>query len=143
MRIDHKNKKIIDKKINIHDSIFEGFSYDEGEKILLLKLKNYCLNKIFKLQFCNILVMNCEMCQFWGQSPNILNWEVSDEEKLIKDIMKKQNNNKELYRYSIVNTEEAYIETIITLTSGDTISTVCEYIEFQEEILDEYKDKWI
>lgn len=53
--------------------------------------------------------------------------------------MKKQNNNKKLYKYSLVDEEMFYIETIITLTSGDTINIVCEYVEFQEEILDKCK----
>ena len=74
--------------------------------------------------------MNCEMCQFWGESPNVLDWEVSDNERLIKEIIKKQNNNKKLYKDSLVDEEMFYIETIITLTSGDTINIVCEYVEF-------------
>lgn len=139
MKIDYTNKNVIKDEINIHDSIFEGFLYKENERMLLLKLNNYCLNRIFTLQFCNILILNCEMCQFWGESPNVLDWEVSENEHLIKEIMKKQNNNKKLYKYSLVDEEMFYIETIITLTSGDTINIVCEYVEFQEEILDKCK----
>lgn len=32
MRIDYKNKKIIDEEIYIHDSTFYGFLYDNDEK---------------------------------------------------------------------------------------------------------------
>lgn len=46
---------------------------------------------------------------------------------------KKQNDNKELYSGSLVDTEKSYVETMIILSSGDTIKIVCEYIEFQEE----------
>lgn len=132
MKITYFNKNIIDNKINIHDSIFRGFNYDDENKTLLLKMNNYCVNKVFTILFYNVLILNCEMCQFWGKSPNVLEWRVSKEETFIKKIIQKQNSNKELSKYSLVDQRKNYIETIITLTSGDTINIVCEYIEFEE-----------
>lgn len=133
MRIDYTNKEIIDNEIYVHDSIFEGFLYKSTEKQLLVEFKNDYLEKTFNIQFYNVLILNCEMCEFWGKSPHILNWETSDDENLIKEMKKKQNDNKELYSGSLVDTEKSYVETMIILSSGDTIKIVCEYIEFQEE----------
>lgn len=135
MKIDYKNKNVINDEIYIHDSIFEGFSYKEEEKKIVIELENYCLKKSFKLQFCNALIFNCEMCEFWGKSPNILDWEVSKDEPLIQKMKKKQKDNNELYWTSLVDLEKSYVESRITLTSGDTIEIVCEYIEFEEENL--------
>ena len=133
MKIEYTNRNLIDNELNIHDAIFKGFIYDDMEKILLLELENYYLNKKYKLQFYNVLILNCEMCQFWGKSPNILDWEVCDKNSLIQNMIKKQNENKESYKCSLVDIKKSYLETIITLSSGDTITIVCEYIQFQED----------
>ena len=124
MRIDYKNKKIIDEEIYIHDSIFYGFLYDNDEKTLLLKLKNYCLHKTFKLKFVNVLALNCEMCQFWSYTNGILNWETVDEEQLKNKILEEE---KEKFLEF-----KNYIETKFILETGDIISIVCEYVEFFE-----------
>lgn len=124
MRIDSKNKKIIDKEIYVHDSTFYGFLYDNDEKTLLLKLKNYYLQKTFKLKFVNILALNCEMCQFWSYTNGILGWETVDEEQLKKQILEEQKEN--------ILELENYIETKFILETGDIITIVCEYVEFFE-----------
>ena len=124
MRIDSKNKKIIDKEIYVHDSTFYGFLYDNDEKTLLLKLKNYYLQKTFKLKFVNILALNCEMCQFWSYTNGILGWETVDEEQLKKQILEEQEGN--------ISELENYIETKFILETGDIITIVCEYVEFFE-----------
>lgn len=134
MRIDYKNKDQINQ-IYVHDSIFEGFIYREEDKNLYINLKNYCINKIFKLLFCNVLIINCELCQFWGESPNILDWEVSENGSIIQNIKKKQKENNKLYSNSLVDLEKSYMEVKITFTSGDIIEIVCEYIEFEEDDL--------
>lgn len=134
MIIDYKNENLIEEK-NIHDSIFEGFMYNEETKVLLIELKNFVQHKQFKLEFVNVLVLNCELCQFWGKGPNILDWEIANPKYLTQNIIDKQSDDKMLYNNSLVDVEKNYIETIITLTSGDTIAIVCEYIEFIETIL--------
>ena len=62
MRIDSKNKKIIDKEIYVHDSTFYGFLYDNDEKTLLLKLKNYYLitipSNLDKSKACSVLTIS-------------------------------------------------------------------------------------
>lgn len=65
MRIDYTNKEIIDNEIYVHDSIFEGFLYKSTEKQLLVEFKNDYLEKTFNIQFYNVLILNCEMCEFW------------------------------------------------------------------------------
>ena len=131
MTIDYTNRHLINDKINIHDSIFEGFIYREKEKLLLIELKNYSLNTTYNLNFYNVIAVNCEMCQFWGKSPNILDWQVCDNENLMQAIVNKQNSNKDLYKNSLINTKKSYLETVITLTSGDTINIVCEHIDIK------------
>ena len=50
MRIDSKNKKIIDKEIYVHDSTFYGFLYDNDEKTLSSDIGFDNLNNIVQNQ---------------------------------------------------------------------------------------------
>lgn len=130
MKIDTLNKN--EELPNIHDSAFYGFSYRENDKTLLVELSNHYMNKFFKIQFHNVLVLNCEMCQFWGKSPYVFDWNIDENEILIKNIMEKQKNNESKFWCSILRTPKEYIQINITFTSGDTIDIVCEFIEFEE-----------
>jgi len=132
MKINYENKYIIND-IYVHDSIFEGFTYKEDEKEVLIEMRNYFLKKTFKIKFCNTIVLNCEMCQFWGRSDNILNWEIDNVQSFLKDVIKKQKENEKLYEFSLLSKGKKYIESRFIQSSGDVITIVCEYIEFQEE----------
>ena len=134
MRIDYSNKNKVDD-IYTHDSIFEGFYYNYEEKKIIMELENYYTKKKLKFQFCNALIFNCEMCEFWGKSFRVANWENVNDEQLIQKMKKKQKDNNDLYWTSLVDLNKEYLETKFILCSGDIIEIVCEYVEFEEENL--------
>ena len=68
MRIDYNNKNILQKEeIYIHDSTFEGFTYQEEEQKVSFRLKNGFLNKFFKIDFFNTIGINCQFLQVLGR----------------------------------------------------------------------------
>lgn len=75
------------------------------------------------------------MCEFWGKSFRVANWENVNDEQLIQKMKKKQKDNNELYWTSLVDLNKEYLETKFILCSGDVIEIVCEYVEFEEENL--------
>ena len=128
MKIDYTNKDIINE-ININNLIFQGFIYEEIEKLLTIKLNNFGLSKMLKIEFFNVLILNCNMCQPCKIDDEIIKFKISDREKLIKDIRKKLIENS--YSSSAFDLEKNYIELEIILKNGNKITIVCEYIEIK------------
>ena len=128
MKIDYSNKDIINK-ININNLIFQGFIYEEMEKLISIKLNNFDLSKILKIEFFNTLILNCNMCKPCKIDDEIIKFKISDRENLIKDIRKKLIENS--YSSSAFDLEKNYIELEVILKSGNKISIVCEYIEIK------------
>lgn len=136
MKIDELNKN--NELPDIHNSDFYGFSYRENDKILFIELLNFSLNKSFKIQFQNVLVLNCEMCQFLGRNISINDWKLSQEDTLIKNITEKQKSNEKKYNSSLLSVQKKYIEITINLKSGDNIEIVCESIDFEEREINSF-----
>jgi len=137
MIINYSNKEKLFEKLNIHDAVFEGFSYSEKEKKLVLEMKNYCWGNEVRIEFCNVLVLNCEMCKYWGMiDSRMFGIELCEEEKLISNIQK-ENKDNDNYNSPYLKEENKYIEVKMVQVTGDIINIVCEYIDFQEKELNE------
>lgn len=128
MKIDYTNKDIINE-ININNLIFQGFIYEEIERLLTIKLNDFGLSETLKIEFFNVLILNCNMYQPCKVDDEIIEFKISDSENLIKDIRKKLIENS--YKSSVLDLEKNYIELEITLKSENKISIVCEYIEIK------------
>ncbi len=130
MRIDYSNKGIIDSKdIYVHDAVFTGFNYDYENNIIEFEAIEYYYKKHFKFKFCNVLGFEMLSCDFWGRSPHINVWYTSDTNDLstkMKDIQREKK-----WELRLKDTNK-WVESIISFISGDTLTIVCEYIEFEE-----------
>lgn len=131
MRIDVINGEVINKKeVSIHDFIFNGLNYNYKENTVCIYLLNAETNKKnITITYLNVIAFTMIACDFWGSSPHILDWEfVKGEEQLLtNNIIETKESHK--YTYSKIDNAKRYMETIITFSSGDTLTIVCEYIE--------------
>ena len=131
MRLTVENCSLINSKsICIHDYIVIGLVYKYSDDKIKLYLKEPISNVNYEIEFDNVLGFKAITCDFWGSSPHVLDWEVQpkEEHEIVKEICEKQLQ----YRYteSKWNPNKEYIESVITLSSGDIFSFVCEQILF-------------
>ena len=134
MRIDYSNKGIIDSKdIYVHDAVFTGFNYDYEKNIIEFEAIEYYYKKHFKFKFCNVLGFEMLSCDFWGRSLRILDWQSANftKSEIVPKFLKLNNDDKNIYNCSRLK-DNKYFETLFTFISGDTLTIVCEYIEFEE-----------
>ena len=136
MKIDYKNKEIIrSRDVYVHDSTFEGFTYHEEQQKLSFRMKNWFLNKYFKIDFYNTINIDCKLCKFWGGGDSVADFNLCDEGELTEELKKIQTT--EGYIHSLLDDETNYIESYFIMNSGDEIRIACEYIIFEEEPLKE------
>lgn len=131
MIINVLNGEIINsKEVNIHDNILEGFCFNRIEKKLHLSIlkEEKHNNKRFSIDFLHVIGFEMTSCDFWGASPYILDFEYVEynDNTLISKLFDKKDNND--YPFCPLNDREEYIETIITLTSGDQLIIACKSI---------------
>lgn len=133
MKIDIYNANIINTKhVNIHDFIFEKLEFIYSEKNIYITLSTFDSEKQSTIiVFCNVVGINMVSCDFWGRSLHVLDWEFVDGNK--KWLTNNLYETKECHKYvnSTLDKPENYIETIMTLSSGDVLTIVCQYIDLK------------
>lgn len=133
MKIDYFNGDIINtNKINIHDYIFKDLKFDYSKKNVYVSLLSSNLgNGTITIKFLNVLGFNMISCDFWGKSPHVLDWEcVKGEEQLLTSKLLEEKHRHD-YSNSKLDEFTNYIETVMTLTSGDLLTITCECIDFE------------
>lgn len=135
MKLDITNGNLINSKdIDIHDWIFKEIGFNYKEKKMCVCLQNPQSNiKEEIIEFVNVIGFNMTSSDFWGKSPHVLDWEYveKDEQVLINGLFEKKNFHQ--YMYSSLNDDINYIESNITLSSGDLLMVACEYILFGKD----------
>lgn len=117
------------KKINIHDDILIDLMFErKNRKLTLLLTKE---NRIrYHMTFINVIGFDFTACNFWGNSPHVLDFEYVDMSK--RNIIPKLLKIKESTLCDptcVLETQKDFIETKMTFTSGDKLEIACEYIE--------------
>ena len=109
----------------LHDSVFEDFHFNRDKKELYLKLLKEDFKSPFTIIFYNVVGFEMTSCDFWGASPHVLDFEyVTPQHSVI--IPKAM---EECRKYNLpLFQDKSFFETIITFTSGDTLSVACERI---------------
>lgn len=128
MIINISNGELINsKKIYIHDDVFEELCFHRMKKKLHLSIYNESKKKRRSIVFLNVIGFEMTSCDFWGSSPHILDFEYVEpkDHTLIPKLFDKNDSNFSRY---LPNDLEKYIETTITLTSGDQLIVACENI---------------
>lgn len=126
MRIDKSNCEIINsKEIYIHDSMFNDVVFDYQKKVLYVSILK---NKI--IEFHNVIGYYMTACDYWGEGPFVLDWELSDKFLLTEKLFMKTEDSIGNQR---LNNKEKFFETVIILASGDKLIIACEYIIFDNK----------
>lgn len=144
MKIDYKNKEIIrSRDVYVHDSTFEGFTYHEEEQKLSFRMKNWFLNKYFKIDFYNTIGINCQLCKLYGGGDSVADFDLWVGEELIEELKGMNDVKKFKNAHSLLDEKTDYIEAYFIMNSADEIRIACEYIIFEEEPLEEDENQQI
>ena len=144
MKIDYKNKEIIrSRDVYVHDSTFEGFTYHEEEQKLSFRMKNWFLNKYFKIDFYNTIGINCQLCKLYGAGESVADFDLWVGEELIEELKGMNDVKKFKNAHSLLDEKTDYIEAYFIMNSADEIRIACEYIIFEEEPLEEDENQQI
>lgn len=143
MRIDYKNKNLINsKETHLHDAEFLGFSYDFENNFIRFEMVEYDFKKKFKLTFHNVFGFKMSSCDFWGKCLRVDCWYADDENGLIHELnrLKEEKRGKLVDgslgpAFSRMDEVESILQVTISIISGDLLTIVCEYIDFEEETL--------
>lgn len=119
--------KINSKDVYVHDDILEDILFKRSEKKLFISLFKQGTNKKVSIEFQNVIGFEMTNCNFWGESPYILDFEYikNSECVLIPKLFKQKNENAAFCK---LEDESKYIETVITFISGDKLRIACESI---------------
>ena len=127
MKIDKNNCDIINtKEIYLHDAVFCGIKYDYASKKIFVEYELDGYNKHMKykkMAFCNVIAFEITACEIWGKSPHIFDFEISNENAVTKRMLQSDS--------GVSNKIDKGFETKLTLSSGDELLVVCEYIIFE------------
>lgn len=136
MIIKNENKNIIND-LYIHDSIFEGYSYDYENRIITFSCDNHYLKKRFKFKFNNVIFSKLQSCCFWGiNCCYIYDVKLRENTDDFHQLMNIKNTNPDWFKNSYLDKKDIeYITIEFKLNSGDTILIICENIDLEQEDL--------
>ena len=135
MRFDFRNKEKVND-LYIHDSTFEGYSYDYGKRQINLSCKNFFIKKFFRFTFNNVIYSGLQSCTFWGYGNRILVIYLEDDLPEMERLMEIQNARPEIHAGSCLDDGTQYISVKFEINSGDTLLIICESMECEEEKLE-------
>ena len=131
MRIDFTNKLIIEsEEISINDFDITSFFYDQiGNKIYCVFRNDY-IEKHCLITYSNVIRVEIQSCNFLGDSLKVLNWKLGEKLNNKQTIKVVESENSADYLKSQFEECDRLVETILTFYSGNTITILCEYIDF-------------
>ena len=133
MKIDFSNKEIIESRdVNIHDFVIADLKYAPMKNELFCLFRNDYLRQYCDIKYYNVLFVDIQSCDFWGVSPHVLDWELGEEygNPLTKKVSELQKSHH--YTTSRFKDYDKLVESILTFSSGNRISVLCEYIEYEK-----------
>lgn len=131
MRIDFTNKRIIEsEEISINDFDITSFFYDQiGNKIYCIFRNDY-IEKHYLITYSNVISVEIQSCNFLGDSFKVLNWKLGEKSKSKTTTKVAKLKNADYLKPQFEECDRL-VETILTFYSGNTITILCEYIDFK------------
>ncbi len=117
----------------LHDACFTGFSYDAEKKEIRLDMILPHLHQRFFIRFLNVQLFEMQSCAFWGPSSNVYFWGLEkgeNDNRFANSLFWRLYKEKPASSFQVV---EGMIESVLYLTSGDTLTVVCEGIDVEEK----------
>lgn len=131
MIINEANGNIINtKEVCMHDDVLVQVTFDSSSKNISMVIAKCGTSKdTYTVNFMNACGFEMTACDFWGKSECILDFEYIEEEKrLVTPKLKNIWEEESSFSFDFIGFKP--IETRVTLSSGDTLVIVCEYIVF-------------
>lgn len=131
MRIDRNNCQLINtNKVDIHDAVIKDIHFDTNNKMIAIR---FCISSenIVDILFYDIISIQSKLCDFWGKSPNVLDFQYIKDSLILNNLQLEYVTNK--YPFAQVKDFHNYFEAAITFASGNVCSIVCRYIEIKNQ----------
>ena len=128
MLIDVTNaERINSKDVHLHDDLFLSFRFirDSCEAVILCS--DYKQN--YEICFHDVIGVEMTSCDFWGPGPNVdCFYFVNENERVLVPKLQEEYE-KYAEPYDLPFDNESYIETVLSLISGDRIRIACKTIQ--------------
>ena len=129
MRID---KNYLNEEIaHIHDAHFTGFYYDVAAQTINMKLAEDYTGKSYSVFFSDVQLFEMQSCEFWAPADRVYYWE---------NVRGESDNTfaSSLFRGCVSQPFdlEENVESVLSLVSGDTLTVVSRFIDFEDEFKD-------
>ena len=131
MYIDFFNKEFFDS-INLHDSIFSGFTFQYEGRQVTLECVNFYEKIKHRFSFLNVIFLEMQGCSFWNGGERVYGQSTLEKCEQLEKLLNVQQQNKELYSNSLLTKGIQYIPLEIELVSGDALLIICEKISYEE-----------
>jgi hypothetical protein len=120
-------ERINSKDVHLHDDLFLSFRFirDSCEAVILCSDYKH----IYEISFHDVIGVEMTSCDFWGPGPNVdCFYYISEKERIL--IPKLQ---EEYEKYAepddLPFDNASYIETVLSLISGDRIRIACKTVQ--------------
>lgn len=125
MRID---KDFLGEEPYLHDACFLGFHYDVTNRELQLELTDYYQEKKFSMRFVEVELFEMQSCGFWSSTDRVYCWEIGQDEDVFAGSLFRKTDGEPSFQES-----EDAVESVLPLISGDTLTVMSKYIDFEEQ----------
>ncbi len=136
MIIDCNNKAVINN-LYIHDSYFQGFTYNYTDHSIVFECINPYLNKTFIFKFINVIFFSTQECDFWGGGDRILEWYSDDCQDILTHLFQEQKGIDNQYLELLEVKYRPYIQICFLINSGAQLTIICEKVDFIEKVISE------
>ena len=128
MKIDKTTTAEEISRMNVVDACFSGFHYDSESHEIKFELTEEYQKKKFCFRFVNVVLFEMQSCAFWGASPHVYFWEHqhdTEDNTFVCSLFRKEE--------SGFQVPDGYLESVLSMTSGDSLTLVCESVDFTEK----------
>lgn len=131
MRIDKTTPAEELDRIYVSDACFTGFRYDPAARELCFEVADGFDPKTLRFRFHQVALFEMQSCAFWGTSPRAYFWEpdVDENDGIFACSLFRDAGDGE----AVFQIPEGYLESVLSLHSGDALTVVCQSIDFEEE----------
>lgn len=131
MKIDALNGSIINsKEICIHDDILNHLLFDRSKRSIRLHISTFRnTERNYTIDFVNVVGLEMTSCDFWAASPHIFQFEyISPPNQTLLPKLYRMKQKIPIDGLGNLSHGTIFIETVITLSSGDYLRIACESI---------------
>lgn len=121
------NRDVVDTQLDMKGAVFQGYSYDELRKAMIVECYNPRLRKRLSIEFNSVLYYKLLTTENLDRPPEVLCWENAPDE-LPADKRKPAS---EFFAVDLRD-KASYIASVITMSQGSELFIVCRDIDLKK-----------